>query len=83
MPIEVEAVCRSGIVADGTVAQDSAQAGAIWTLRESISDGLRHRGAVASDHHAGAIATLLTCTSVAGMGPCWRAFRNDGILVDH
>ena len=40
---------RSGIVADGTVAQDSTQAGAIWTLRESISDGLRHRGACAAE----------------------------------
>ena len=36
---------RSGIVADGTVAQDGTQAGAIWALRESISEGLRHRGA--------------------------------------
>ena len=41
----ITCLSRSGIVADGTVAQDSAQAGAIWQLRESISEGLRHRGA--------------------------------------
>ena len=44
-PTQTSALGRSGIVADGTVAHNSAQAGAIWGLRESISEGLRHRGA--------------------------------------
>ena len=36
----------SGIVTDGTLAQDGSQAAAIWGLRESISEGLRHAGAL-------------------------------------
>ena len=41
----LEDALGTGIVADGTLAQDSSQAAAIWGLRESISEGLRHAGA--------------------------------------
>lgn len=37
---------KQGLVEDGTVAQDGAQAEAIWQLRESISEALRVAGAV-------------------------------------
>ena len=32
------------LIVDGTIAQDSTQQAAIWQLRESISEGLRHAG---------------------------------------
>ena len=40
----LEDIQQSG-VSDGTLAQDSSQAAAIWGLRENISEGLRHAGA--------------------------------------
>lgn len=36
----------TGLVEDGVVAQDSAQAASIWRLREGITEALRHRGAI-------------------------------------
>lgn len=41
----LEDAMGTGIVVDGTIAQGSSQAAAIWSLRESISDGLRQAGA--------------------------------------
>ena len=41
----LEDTMGTGIVVDGTIAQGSSQAAAIWSLRESISDGLRQAGA--------------------------------------
>ena len=35
---------EENIIADGTIAQDSGQQASIWSLRESISEGLRHAG---------------------------------------
>lgn len=37
---------EEALVEDGTVAQDGVQAQGIWRLRESISEALRHAGAV-------------------------------------
>lgn len=42
----LEAAMGEGLVADGVVAQDSAQAAAIWRVREGITEALRHRGAI-------------------------------------
>ena len=36
---------EEGLVADGTIAQDSSQMQGIWRLREGISVALRHAGA--------------------------------------
>ena len=46
----LEEVYADGVVADGTIAQDSTQAAGIWHLRESISVGLRHAGTGTGDH---------------------------------
>lgn len=40
----LEEAYNSEIVVDGIIAQDSAQQAAIWNVRESISEGLRHAG---------------------------------------
>lgn len=42
----LEGVLGEELISDGTIAQDSAQAAAIWHLREGITEGLRHRGAI-------------------------------------
>lgn len=39
------------LIVDGTIAQDSTQQAAIWQLRESISEGLRHAGIKAVHNH--------------------------------
>ena len=44
--LPAEAVLGAGLVTDGTIAQDGGQAGAIWHLREGITEALRHRGAI-------------------------------------
>ncbi len=36
---------EEGLVADGTIAQDSAQVAGIWALREGVSVALKHAGA--------------------------------------
>jgi hypothetical protein len=38
-------VLEEGLVADGTIAQDSAQVAGIWALREGVSVALKHAGA--------------------------------------
>lgn len=40
----LEEAYNDEIVVDGIIAQDSAQQAAVWNLRESISEGLRHAG---------------------------------------
>ena len=40
----LEEAYKDEIVVDGIIAQDSAQQAAVWKLRESISEGLRHAG---------------------------------------
>lgn len=40
----LEEAYEEEIIVDGTIAQDSAQQAGIWSLRESISEGLRHAG---------------------------------------
>ena len=40
----LEAAMEEGLIADGTVAQDTSQAQGIWGLREGISVALRHAG---------------------------------------
>ena len=42
----LEAAMAEGVVDDGTIAQDSSQAAAMWKLREGITEALRHRGAI-------------------------------------
>lgn len=42
----LEEAYEDEIIVDGTIAQDSSQQAAIWALRENISEGLRHAGAV-------------------------------------
>ncbi|KAK9827995.1 hypothetical protein WJX81_006665 [Elliptochloris bilobata] len=42
----LEEVMEEGLVADGTLAQDSTQVAGIWGLREGISVALRHAGPV-------------------------------------
>ena len=42
----LEGAMAEGHVADGTVAQGGAQAGAIWRVREGITEALGRRGAV-------------------------------------
>ena len=41
----LEEVMEEGLVADGTLAQDSTQVAGIWGLREGISVALKHAGA--------------------------------------
>jgi len=63
-------------VADGTVAQDTAQAGAIWALRESISEGLRHRGASVSPPNS-----FLPFELVCHAHPCIGSGGSTGSLI--
>jgi D-2-hydroxyglutarate dehydrogenase len=42
----LEDVMGQGLVLDGAVAQDGTQARQMWHLREGITEGLRHRGAI-------------------------------------
>jgi D-2-hydroxyglutarate dehydrogenase len=42
----LEAVLESGDAADGVLAQGGAQAGALWALREGVTEALRARGGV-------------------------------------
>ncbi|KAL0018871.1 hypothetical protein WJX79_008052 [Trebouxia sp. C0005] len=42
----LEEAYEEEIIVDGTIAQDSGQQASIWALRENISEGLRHAGAV-------------------------------------
>ncbi|EFN52862.1 hypothetical protein CHLNCDRAFT_26350 [Chlorella variabilis] len=42
----LEGVMAAGLVLDGVLAQDGGQARAMWHLREGITEGLRHRGAI-------------------------------------
>lgn len=42
----LEAAMAAGAVEDGVIAQDGAQAAAMWRLREGITEALRHRGAI-------------------------------------
>ena len=37
---------EEGLITDGTIAQDGAQAHSIWSLRENISVALKHAGRV-------------------------------------
>lgn len=39
-------IMEAGVVEDGTIAQNSAQAAGVWRLREGISESLVRRGAV-------------------------------------
>ncbi|KAG7670602.1 hypothetical protein Ndes2526A_g00376 [Nannochloris sp. 'desiccata'] len=42
----LDAAMSSGVIVDGAIAQDSAQAASMWKLREGITEALRHRGAI-------------------------------------
>eukprot|EP00051_Salpingoeca_urceolata_P017090 m.230242 g.230242 ORF g.230242 m.230242 type:complete len:606 (-) comp18858_c1_seq2:3244-5061(-) len=42
----LETGLESGLILDGTVAQDSTQAAAIWDVRESLGEGLKKEGTV-------------------------------------
>jgi len=42
----LDAAMSAGVVVDGAIAQDSAQAASMWKLREGITEALRHRGAI-------------------------------------
>lgn len=42
----IETAMQEGCVADGILAQDTAQAAGIWRIREGITESLRHRGAI-------------------------------------
>ena len=42
----LERAMDQGVVTNGVVAQDSAQAAGIWRIREGITEALRHRGAI-------------------------------------
>lgn len=42
----LDAAMTSGVIEDGAIAQDSAQAASMWKLREGITEALRHRGAI-------------------------------------
>jgi D-2-hydroxyglutarate dehydrogenase len=42
----LDAAMSAGVVIDGAIAQDSAQAASMWKLREGITEALRHRGAI-------------------------------------
>ena len=55
----MEEAYEEELIADGTIAQDSTQQAAIWQLRESISEGLRHAGKTRACH--------MTCCSTV---PC-------------
>ncbi|KAL3143740.1 hypothetical protein ABBQ32_003572 [Trebouxia sp. C0010 RCD-2024] len=46
LEVFLEEAYNDEMIADGTIAQDSSQQASIWNLRESISEGLRHAGAV-------------------------------------
>lgn len=40
----LERALEAGLVGDGAIAQDGAQAAAFWHIREGITEALRHRG---------------------------------------
>lgn len=42
----IEKAFEDGVVVDGAVADSEAQREAMWLVREGISEGLRHRGAI-------------------------------------
>ena len=49
----LEEAYEEELIADGTIAQDSTQQAAIWQLRESISEGLRHAGKTSDNRIVG------------------------------
>lgn len=44
LEVFLEEAYNDELVVNGIIAQDSAQQAAVWNLRESISEGLRHAG---------------------------------------
>jgi len=59
---------EEGLVADGTIAQDSAQVAGIWALREGVSVALKHAGAPIAQAHPGAAAGGLRGDAVQALG---------------
>lgn len=56
---------EEGLIADGTIAQDTGQAQGIWGLREGISVALRHAGQASTRCPEGFSLSAL-------IGLCWR-----------
>lgn len=52
------------IVLDGTLAQDTTQARALWQLRETITEGLAKEGAVRQHAHSNDGALWLHCSPI-------------------
>jgi hypothetical protein len=53
-------VMEEGLVSDGTIAQDSTQAAAIWAIREGISVALTHAGTQACSSSSSFVFFLLS-----------------------